>query len=104
MDLKVIIKSENKTILRSKLKGTTFSGHATRTTLGNSLRVLCYVCFIFEELGYHDVFWMKNNDVRVFVAGDDVLIKCTSEAAKLFDAYYKAYFDTEVKPNHHGFG
>jgi len=28
--------------LRAKVRGTVYSGHPTRTTLGNTLRVICY--------------------------------------------------------------
>lgn len=54
--------------------GTTYSGHPTKTTLGNSIRVLSYVSYVFDKIGYKNVFTMENDEVKVFVAGDDCII------------------------------
>jgi hypothetical protein len=60
--------------------GTTFSGHPTRTTLGNSLRVLFYILFLLKVkigLDWSDVMTILRNehkDISVYVAGDDVMI------------------------------
>jgi len=59
--------------------GTTFSGHPTSTTLGNTLRSLCYNWFYLEEGGYKDP-WIQDHLTNrmdadksfVLVAGDDV--------------------------------
>jgi len=51
-----------------KINGTTFSGHPTATTLGNTLRSICYVKF------YQQLCSLSDNDIRYFAAGDDVNI------------------------------
>lgn len=45
------------------LNGTVTSGHPTRTTFGNTLRVIKYYMFIFDELGIVHY--------SMFVGGDD---------------------------------
>ncbi len=45
------------------INGTVTSGHPTRTTFGNTLRVIAYYEFIFEELGIQHY--------KFFVGGDD---------------------------------
>lgn len=43
------------------LYGTTFSGHPTRTTLGNTLRSLFYMWFYMEECGIMEP-WIKEKE------------------------------------------
>lgn len=52
------------------LKGSTFSGHPTLTTLGNTFRSLSYMWWYLEKAGLKEA-WKKNQDVAVFAAGDD---------------------------------
>lgn len=61
------------------IRGTTFSGHPTKTTLGNTLRSICYAYFYLICAGIKEP-W---NDDRLFVmaAGDDVVIFCAPELA-----------------------
>jgi hypothetical protein len=63
------MKDSAKKIFRAfayKVFGTVYSGDPTRTTFGNSLRVICYMEFIL---------WLARiNKYKVFVAGDDVLL------------------------------
>lgn len=47
------------------LRGTTFSGHPTRTTLGNTLRTILYTKFYLRDIGH-----------QVVVAGDDCVVFC----------------------------
>lgn len=56
-----------------ELEGTTFSGHATRTTLGNTLRSLCYAYWYCTEAGITDTPW-DSDKLLVIAAGDDVVI------------------------------
>jgi hypothetical protein len=35
----------------AKIRGTTFTGHPTRTTLGNTLRMMFYTQYIAEKSG-----------------------------------------------------
>jgi hypothetical protein len=61
-----------------KILGTVFSGHPTRTTLGNSLRTLSYVCFlVYQVCGLDEsvkVFFGLSLLITVYVCGDDVMI------------------------------
>lgn len=50
--------------LKATLNGTVFSGHPTRTTLFNTVRVLLYNQFACHKLGIYDY--------SLFVSGDDV--------------------------------
>jgi hypothetical protein len=54
------------TLMTGIIDGTVFSGHPLRTTLGNGLRVICYIGF---ALGYMDL--TIQNEVSFLVAGDD---------------------------------
>lgn len=45
-----MMKYMNTIIERGTIKGTVFSGHATRTTFGNSLRVYMYISFALSFL------------------------------------------------------
>jgi hypothetical protein len=55
-------------IAKWKLKGTVFSGHPSRTTLGNTLRVIMYNRFYCHEAG------LKKEEFHVAVSGDDAVI------------------------------
>lgn len=66
-------------MLTAIILGTTYSGHASRTTLGNCVRVACYMAFISHEMGYDGLLVNKCLDARLYIAGDDVTIKCTKE-------------------------
>jgi hypothetical protein len=54
------------------LHGTTFSGHPTATTLGNTFRSLCYAWYYLEQAGFSEP-WTRD-DLFVAAAGDDVVI------------------------------
>lgn len=63
-------------ILSVRLNGTTYSGHPTRTTLGNTLRVLSYLSYACYKVdGSTLAFRNRHPFVRFFVSGDDVMIK-----------------------------
>lgn len=53
------------------IKGTTFSGHPTRTTLGNTLRSLLYMYYYLVDAGISNP-W-DNDSVFVIASGDDVV-------------------------------
>jgi hypothetical protein len=72
--------------LRSKvyIRGTTFSGSAVRTTLGNTLRVILYWDFVCYNLDIaHNMFGErdKQSDIFIFVSGDDSCMWCSPETA-----------------------
>lgn len=45
--------------------GTVFSGHPTRTTLGNSLRVILYILFVLHNAR------ITCSHFRLYIGGDD---------------------------------
>lgn len=92
-------------LFKGKLKGTVFSGHPTRTTWGNTLRVLSYAHFIKDLAGIPD------KDIYIFAAGDDMLIFMELKHVKSFYAAYKRVYIYEellaMEPIHgisHGLG
>lgn len=56
------------------IRGTTFSGHPTRTTLGNTLRTILYTKFYLREI-----------DHEVVVSGDDCVVFCERKDASLVE-------------------
>jgi len=56
-----------------EIEGTTFSGHATRTTLGNTLRSLCYAWYYQMICGISQTPW-DSDLVFTMAAGDDVVM------------------------------
>lgn len=59
------------------MRGTTFSGHPTRTTLGNTFRSLMYMYYYLSEAGLTQPWDSK--DVFVAAAGDDVVVWCNPD-------------------------
>ena len=63
------------------------------------------ICDIFHLCGYDDVIFGKNPFVVLFVAGDDVIVKCTKSAReaveKVFFMFYRKTTEEKVA---HGFG
>lgn len=55
-----------------------YSGHPTRTTLGNSLRTMSYIAYALSlTYSYEFVekaFYGQNDEICIYVAGDDVMI------------------------------
>lgn len=61
------------------LTGTTFSGHSTKTTLGNTLRSLCYSYLYLSKIGINRA-W-DSDRCFVIASGDDVVIWIEPESA-----------------------
>jgi hypothetical protein len=59
-------------VVTGKITGTTFSGHPTRTTLGNSLRVYSYVNFIAKRARITIAPLIAGDDVICFVSKKDI--------------------------------
>lgn len=53
--------------------GTTFSGHSTKTTLGNTLRTLCYSWYYQIEAGISNTPWDCDRSFTI-ASGDDGVI------------------------------
>lgn len=76
-------------MFRGKITGTTFTGHPTRTTFGNSLRVALYVKFALRTI--------PKNLWRVFISGDDILVAVNKEHASLVRRLMeKVYLDKDI--------
>lgn len=72
-------KSNRGSWLAIPIDGTTFSGHPTRTTLGNTLRTICYMFYYMECAGIDNP-W-KNDDCFIAASGDDIVVWIDSEIA-----------------------
>jgi hypothetical protein len=63
--------------LTGKFNGTVFSGHPTRTTLGNSIRVILYLRFVLYKAGI--------GKYSLYVGGDDVFLIIEAEDLSRFE-------------------
>lgn len=72
------IDSKQVQIYKIRIQGTTFSGHPTRTTLGNTLRTLSFVTFqvymSYGEQTARDFFFSELEEIFAYIAGDDVQV------------------------------
>jgi len=75
-----ILRHKGRIIEKGKVNGTVFSGHATRTTFGNTLRVLMYLEYAMHGCGYEH---------RVFASGDDALV--TTDKSNVADVTRRLY-------------
>ncbi len=83
----VTSRSKNKVkYFGAKIRGTTFTGHPTRTTLGNTLRMMFYTRFIAFIAGVY---------IEACHAGDDVVVIIEREDVKKFLDAMKKYAKTE---------
>lgn len=74
-------------LFRLTINGTVTSGHPTRTTFGNTLRVILYYEFIFYELGI--------TNFSMFVGGDDFYCILTERDAKMLHNHIHKYFSKD---------
>lgn len=54
------------------IRGTTYSGHPTRTTLGNTLRSISYYTMLMKDEGIDPKMIAAGDDVCCFVKAQDV--------------------------------
>jgi hypothetical protein len=76
---------------RVVIHGTVTSGHPTRTTFGNSLRVILYWKFIFHELNI--------TDYEMFVGGDDFQSFILEKDLSILTSNVHKYFSKESVGN-----
>lgn len=79
--------------MRLILGGSTFSGHPTLTTLGNTMRSLSYIWWTLERVGIQEG-WKKNKDSFSAASGDDSI--CWIRSAKT-DEFVQALKETTAK-------
>lgn len=81
--------------MSGKLHGTVFSGHPTRTTFGNSVRVYLYTDYIMHLANI--------TKYDIWVCGDDMLLLIEERDVERFNtAFWDVY--TEKKIGVHGLG
>jgi len=83
------------TIFSANINGTVTSGHPTRTTFGNTLRVILYYEFIFSELNI--------THYSMFVGGDDWFCIMTEKDEALLEKHIYDYF-SRTDNGVHGLG
>jgi len=83
------------TIFSTCINGTVTSGHPTRTTFGNTLRVILYYEFIFSELGIIHY--------AMFVGGDDWFCILTEQDEIKLEKHMYDYF-SKTDNGIHGLG
>jgi len=76
-----------------ELDGTTFSGHPTRTTFGNTVRVMLYIAYVAHRAGIKQIWKMK--DFVFFVSGDDSIIKLKNNLVRAFSRSFRALYIME---------
>jgi hypothetical protein len=96
LEVPVTCYGKNRKVLFSgMLTGTTFSGHATRTTFGNTLRVISYAEYILEKAG------VPKDAYRLFVAGDDVsLTICKKFVPQFLAVFWQVYAPRDYYGSH----
>ena len=71
---KCYYKRKNKnTMMKGKFKGTVYSGHPTRTTFGNTIRLIALIKFLKHKIR------LKKTDFDYLVSGDDTLFIVSKE-------------------------
>lgn len=89
------------------IRGTTFSGSAVRTTLGNTLRVIMYWHFIAHNLGYTARLTIEDHfqaDVFIYVSGDDQAMWSSVEKAEKIEENYLRWMSPDKDEKEHGLG
>jgi hypothetical protein len=82
-------------ICSGTLHGTVYSGHPTRTTFGNSVRVYLYTDYIMHRAGI--------KDYKIWVCGDDMLMVMERADVEAFTReFWNVY--SESKEGVHGLG
>jgi hypothetical protein len=58
-------------MIKGVMRGTTFTGHPLRTTLGNTLRMYFYTSFICNKAGIDMVHLHAGDDVLAYVSREE---------------------------------
>jgi len=102
-------KGEGSTRLRLgyiSIRGTTFSGHPSRTTLGNTLRQILYIKFVAASIGINldGLSVNKKADGFVAVAGDDAVVWAPRGVLDRLLVAFKAFFANDTSERSYGLG
>lgn len=73
-------------IFKALIRGTVTSGHPTRTTFGNTLRVILFYKFMFMKAGIEHY--------RMYVGGDDFFAILLDADKERFRAVVATYIST----------
>ncbi len=76
------------------IEGTTFTGHPTRTTLGNTLRSYLYAKFIARKAG------IPKNKIQMLCSGDDMMIFVERECLEAFKKSLFEYISFDEKASY----
>lgn len=76
------------------VNGTTFSGHPTKTTLGNTLRTLCYYRYALRHL----------SNVQMMASGDDIVCWLERKESQLAIAGVSSISSKTADFKYHGLG
>jgi len=82
-------------LFKTTIKGTVFSGHPSRTTLGNSLRVMLYNLYMMEKAGI--------TKYSLSVGGDDTFILLEKQDLDNFEAVFKLCY-SPIPSGNYGLG
>lgn len=96
VDVKYVVRNKKgKIVARGMVRATVRSGDATKTTFGNTLRVVLYLLYAMHGCKYDYVIWVAGDDASVWFDeqyADDVLTRM----------YERVY--TKDPLAHHGLG
>lgn len=87
------------------LVGSTFSGHPTLTTLGNTLRSLLYIWWTLERIGFRDCWILEEGKPQAAASGDDsICVGVGEDIKKKFVEELKATTAKDKKTPNIGLG
>jgi len=91
------INGTKRRLIEGTICGTTFSGHPTRTTFGNTLRVICYLYYVCKKTGVRwDPLTNLGNEINFLVAGDDVFALSTLTAAQAIRKDFLSFYSPRL--------
>ena len=59
-------------MFKGRIRGTTFTGHPTRTTGGNTLRGITYTLFVKSKVSVNAVQWNSGDDQLLYMSKKDL--------------------------------
>lgn len=103
---KLVCKFKGHKPITFKIEGTTYSGSATRTTLGNTLRQGLYVAYAISKTSLKCRMQKDDTlcDVHLLVAGDDCVIMTKKSNVDKVMAAMREFFTDNKEVKEHGLG